>query len=153
MGFRKTKMCDRSIFMIIHGLNFLKNIESAKRKRKSSSVSFSDYISEEGVEETKPANDVAKASSIGTLLAIQEVASDIKQIEQNKQLAEQDIASLEDYQKALLTSNAEQLQNNLKKLQESLGRNRARSSDVELEETLDAIEVRAAVEAAKREKI
>ena len=137
--------------MIIQGLNFIKNIESARRKRKAASASFSDYISEDGVEETKAANDSAKVSSISTLLAIQEVANDIEQIEQNKKQAEKDINYLEDYQKALLVNDADQLHKNLKKLQETIARNRARSSNAELEETIDAIELRAAVEAAKRD--
>lgn len=138
--------------MIIQGLNFIKSIESARRKRKAASANFSNYIDQEGVEEAKAANDTAKVSSISTLLAIQEVAGDIEQIEQNKKQAEKDINYLEDYQKALLTNDANQLNKNLKKLQESLFRNRARSSDVELEETIDAIELRAAVELAKKEK-
>lgn len=137
--------------MIIQGLNFIKNIESARRKRKAASASFSGYISEDGVEETKAANDAAKVSSISTLLAIQEVASDLDQIEQNKKQAEKDINYLEDYQKALITNDPNLLHKNLKKLQETIARNRARSSNAELEETIDAIEIRAAVEAAKRE--
>lgn len=137
--------------MIIQGLNFIKNIESARRKRKAASASFSDYINDDGVEETKAANDSAKVSSISTLLAIQEVANDIEQIEQNKKQAEKDINYLEDYQKALITNDANLLHKNLKKLQETIARNRARSSNAELEETIDAIELRAAVEAAKRD--
>lgn len=127
--------------------NVEKKGEVKKAKKTSSNSGFVDLISEsDDIEETTVVSEVNTASSLFSLQELE--VSDKLTKEQNVTKTEETINNLEKYQQDIL--NMEQNSVDISVLATNLSK-RTRSSDSKLESIIDEVELRAAVEAAKKE--
>jgi len=118
-----------------------------KIKKKNSDVGFSGFLSE--AEEVSATSNVKSAGSLTSAVMLQEISQDEYQKKQNYSRGSDILDDLEKYNKANLAmkDQGHQLTDIAIKLKQA----REKSSDPLLESLIDDVELRAAVEAAKKE--
>lgn len=132
-------------------VNNTKNIEvntrPKKAKKSSAKGDFSVFLKDEE-EAQSSVNEVVATPSLNSALFLQEVDNDEDVKEKNYERGNDILDDLDNYQKDILKGqNNEQ---SLKKLSEQIKDERMKSADPMLESLIDEVELRAAVEAAKR---
>ncbi len=129
----------------------IKNIDVAtklkKAKRKTADGDFSVFL-DEAESESKQVNEVYSAPSIHSALFLQDVNSQPNIEKKNYEHGKELLDGLDVYRKAVLTGKES---GELSKVVEQLKTQRNKSENSQLEDLIDEIELRAAVEAAKRE--
>lgn len=128
----------------------IKTIESnsklRKAKRKTADGDFSVFLTE-SEDEQKAINEVYSAPTINSALFLQDVTSQQDITRKNYERGQDILDGLDNYRKAMLGGNLGDLQKVVGQLKAS----RTKSTDTTLESLIDEIELRAAVEAAKKE--
>lgn len=133
--------------MKITEINTVKNKIKSKKTGASSGVNFASFMSDDEETEVKATQSASPISAISIINEINEVSEDEKR-KQTIRHGHEILDELEELRNGLLlgTLNEQALQNAHKKALS----NRSKTNDVELEELINEIEVRAAVELAKR---
>ncbi|MFI4983655.1 MAG: flagellar assembly protein FliX [Rickettsiales bacterium] len=125
----------------------VKNIESKERvkrtkKAANSSGDFATFL--DGVEETEASAPAPQVATVNSAVFLQDINREDLVRENNYQKANKLLDDMEKYRKSILLGNP------TSDLQKLVHDERKKSNDPRLEEILDEIELRAAVEAAKK---
>ncbi len=129
----------------IKGLDAANRLKKAKKKAVGSD--FSVFLEDEG-EEQKQINEVYAAPNINPMIFLQDVGSQQNVVRNNYERGKELLDGLENYRRAILTGKDSE---DLQKIANELKSQRTKSNDAALESLIDDIELRAAVEAAKKE--
>lgn len=127
----------------------IKNIESKdriKRTKKNANASGNFAAFLDDVDETEPTTPTAQVANVNSAVFLQDINREDLIRENNYQKANKMLDDLEKYRKSILLGNSTATDT----LQKIVGDERKKSNDPRLEAILDEIELRAAVEAAKR---
>jgi hypothetical protein len=134
--------------MFVQSIKVVDNATKLKKaKRKTADGNFSVFLND-SEDDQKSVNEVYSAPSLNSMLFLQDVNSQPNITKNNYERGKDILDGLENYRKAILSGGSS---NDLQKIANQLKENRAKSEDLELENLIDEIELRAAVEAAKRE--
>lgn len=137
---------DAGLIMLVHNIQNIEKKEGVKKSRKrDANGNFEVFLNDE---EESAAEAISSISPIGinSLFSLQEVPTQDKLQKENYERGEKTLQQLDQYTNSLL--NGQDM--SLKGLSQSL-EGRSRSEDKHLEDILDSIALRAAVEAAKKE--
>ncbi len=128
----------------------IKNIDAAtklkKAKKKPVDGEFSVFLDD--TEESKSVNEVYSTPTVSSVLFLQDINSQQNITQTNYERGKDLLDGLDNYRKAILSGKDS---GDLSKVAEQLKAQRTKSEDSQLESLIDDIELRAAVEAAKRE--
>jgi hypothetical protein len=129
----------------------IKTIDTAsklkKAKKKTADGDFSVFLSD-SEEEQKSVNEVYSTPTLNSMLFLQDVNSQQNIAKKNYERGQDILDGLENYRRAMVTGDKSA---DLQKVANQLKERRTKSEDAILENLIDEIELRAAVEAAKRE--
>jgi hypothetical protein len=129
----------------------IKTIDTAsklkKAKRKTADGDFSVFLSD-SEEEQKSVSEVYATPTLNSMLFLQDVNSQQNIAKKNYERGQDILDGLENYRRAMVTGDKSA---DLQKVANQLKERRTKSEDANLENLIDEIELRAAVEAAKRE--
>lgn len=133
--------------MLVHNIYNTEKKEGVKKSRKrESSGNFEVFLKDEDDNSADVVSSISPTIGINSLFSLQEVPTQDKLQKENYERGEKTLEQLDQYTSALL--NGQNM--SLKGLSQSL-ESRAKSEDKHLEDILDSIALRAAVEAAKKE--
>lgn len=133
--------------MLVHNIIAAEKKDGVKKaRRKQASGDFSVFLNDEADEAIPSVSNVKPTIAMNSLLSLHEIVNQEQVIKENIEQGEQTLKKLEKYTNSIINGE----DSSLSDLSSSL-ESRVRSADKELEDVLDAIALRAAVEAAKKE--
>ena len=128
----------------------LRPIDEKKKKVSSTSASGVEFKSFLSTGETSDTHETAEAQGVNSFLFLQEVSDDEVNRQKGMQQGKQLIQTLEQLHRDLLMGTIPE--NTLRRLETTLAQKRETFTDPRLQQLLNEIELRAAVELAKLER-
>lgn len=147
MLFVRLVKVDARLTMLVHNVYNTEKKEGVKKSRKrDASGNFEVFLKDEDETSADSISSITPTIGINSLFSLQEIPTQEKLQKENYNKGDETLQQLDKYSSALLNGEDMSLSGISKSLE-----SRTRSDDKHLEDILDSISLRAAVEAAKKE--